>query len=322
MRMFKNLAAAASIASVLGILAPATVGYAKSGSATDGRAYVPVSQESQTNTGSTTDIAQNQSENETITDLYGNDWQRIGDTNDYVKTLQDQLQKMGFYKGYVDGIFGKLTDQAVRNFQSHQGIQVDGIVGPETKTELYKFYSKPSAQNEQAGHTVKQSEAETPEKEVSQPAEEPSSENQQSVPEVNQEAATDQTTANRSEQQGKSGGSAVKEDGESSVKPVSDPKPQNLSDDSSTMAVEATGYALKGTTATGIDLGKNPNAKVIAVDPNRIPLGTKVAIPGYGVYTAADTGGNIKGNRIDIHLPSHEEAIQFGRQTMTIKILD
>ncbi|GAA3326735.1 hypothetical protein GCM10020331_063860 [Ectobacillus funiculus] len=53
-------------------------------------------------------------------------------------------------------------------------------------------------------------------------------------------------------------------------------------------------------TATGIDLRKDPNMKLIAVDPKVIPLGSKVWVEGYGEAIAGDTGGAIKGNRIDV----------------------
>ena len=61
---------------------------------------------------------------------------------------------------------------------------------------------------------------------------------------------------------------------------------------------------------------------IIAVDPNVIPLGTRVFIPGYGYAIADDTGGAIKGNRIDMAFGSHGEAMDFGRQTVTVYILD
>ena len=60
---------------------------------------------------------------------------------------------------------------------------------------------------------------------------------------------------------------------------------------------------------------------IIAVDPNVIPLGTRVYIPGYGEAIADDVGGAIVGNRIDIAFDSHEEAIWFGRQMLEIYII-
>ncbi|MFZ3578505.1 ubiquitin-like domain-containing protein [Virgibacillus sp. DJP39] len=77
-----------------------------------------------------------------------------------------------------------------------------------------------------------------------------------------------------------------------------------------------------GITATGINLNANPYAKVIAVDTSVIPMGSRVYIEGYGEYVAADTGGSINGNRIDIHFPSKSAAYAFGRRTVKVTILD
>ena len=83
-----------------------------------------------------------------------------------------------------------------------------------------------------------------------------------------------------------------------------------------TLTVSATGYALRGTTATGIQTGPG----VVAVDPSVIPLGTRMTIPGYGEGVAADTGGAVQGNIIDLWFPSTEQALQWGRRTVTITI--
>lgn len=94
-----------------------------------------------------------------------------------------------------------------------------------------------------------------------------------------------------------------------------------------TMTVSATAYTAycagcSGTTATGIDLRSNPNQKVIAVDPSVIPLGSKVWVEGYGEAIAGDTGGAIKGNKIDVFIPSQGAALDFGRKDVTIKVLN
>jgi 3D (Asp-Asp-Asp) domain-containing protein len=102
------------------------------------------------------------------------------------------------------------------------------------------------------------------------------------------------------------------------------------SDEKSTekeITVEATAYTANcegcsGTTKTGIDLKANPNQKVIAVDPDVIPLGTKVHVEGYGEAIAGDTGGAIEGNKIDVFIPSESEAKQWGRKDVQVKILD
>ncbi len=77
-----------------------------------------------------------------------------------------------------------------------------------------------------------------------------------------------------------------------------------------------------GITATGINLKKNPNTKVIAVDPNVIPLGTKVYVDGYGYAIAGDTGGAIRGKKIDVFFPSKSKANAWGSRTVKVKILN
>lgn len=93
------------------------------------------------------------------------------------------------------------------------------------------------------------------------------------------------------------------------------------------MTVSATAYTAfcagcSGITATGIDLRSNPNQKVIAVDPTVIPLGSKVWVEGYGEAIAGDTGGAIKGNKIDVFIPTQGAALDWGRKTINIKILN
>ena len=61
---------------------------------------------------------------------------------------------------------------------------------------------------------------------------------------------------------------------------------------------------------------------VVAVDPDVIPLGTRLFIPGYGEAVAADTGGAIVGNRIDLVMDSYGEAMDFGRRDVTVYVLD
>ncbi|MER2294835.1 MAG: 3D domain-containing protein [Desemzia incerta] len=121
---------------------------------------------------------------------------------------------------------------------------------------------------------------------------------------------------------------AVKEENPVSNKKTEEkPEPAKTENSSSskTIVVSATGYStqqagLSTHTATGIDL--RVNSRVIAVDPSVIPLGSKVEIPGYGVFIAGDTGGAIKGNKIDIHFSTVQQALSWGRRTITIKILD
>ncbi|MED4071655.1 3D domain-containing protein [Priestia endophytica] len=92
--------------------------------------------------------------------------------------------------------------------------------------------------------------------------------------------------------------------------------------------VQATAYSYEetnangGLTATGLNIKTDPNMKLIAVDPNVIPLGSKVWVEGYGVAVAGDTGGAIKGHIIDVLQPSKSAALAWGRKNIKVKILN
>ncbi len=61
---------------------------------------------------------------------------------------------------------------------------------------------------------------------------------------------------------------------------------------------------------------------LVAVDPDFIPLGTRLYIEGYGYALADDTGGAIIGNKIDLAYESRTEALKFGRRMVTVYILE
>ncbi len=73
-------------------------------------------------------------------------------------------------------------------------------------------------------------------------------------------------------------------------------------------------YGCSGITAIGRPAGRG----IVAVDPRVIPLGSRLYIPGYGFALAGDTGGDIRGNRVDLGFGSYGEAIQFGRREITV----
>jgi 3D (Asp-Asp-Asp) domain-containing protein len=82
----------------------------------------------------------------------------------------------------------------------------------------------------------------------------------------------------------------------------------------------ATAYSLRGRTASGRMVSRG----LIAADPRVLPLGSRVRLehPGYsGEYLVADTGGAIRGRRIDIWTPSTSEAMRFGRRTVKLTVL-
>lgn len=99
----------------------------------------------------------------------------------------------------------------------------------------------------------------------------------------------------------------------------------NTSNGEETITVVATAYSrnqpsLTNITATGIDLREN--SQVIAVDPNVIPLGSKVYVEGYGEAIAGDTGSAIIGNRIDLHMESMDQSFAWGIQEVELTILN
>jgi len=72
-----------------------------------------------------------------------------------------------------------------------------------------------------------------------------------------------------------------------------------------------------GTTASGRVIFKGD--KFCAADKS-IPFGTMITIPDYGTVPVLDRGGAITGSRIDVFFPDHQQALNWGRRKMTVKI--
>lgn len=100
-----------------------------------------------------------------------------------------------------------------------------------------------------------------------------------------------------------------------------------------TMIAKVTGYApldnISGICAdenpTVTSIGHYPSKKYAAADPKKLPYGTKVYVPGYGVVEIGDTGGamrNYEGVQIDLFFDTYEDAIEWGVQYIEIEILD
>ncbi len=82
----------------------------------------------------------------------------------------------------------------------------------------------------------------------------------------------------------------------------------------------ATAYSLRGRTASGLPVSKG----LIAADPRILPLGSRVRLEAgaySGEYLVADTGGLVRGRRIDIWTPSSREAMRFGRRKVKLTVL-
>jgi 3D (Asp-Asp-Asp) domain-containing protein len=164
---------------------------------------------------------------------------KLGMRGDDVAIVQKLLAEKGFYSGEIDGFFGKGTQNAVKEFQSTNGLSADGVVGKETF-----HYLERSSGTEPARYS------------------------------------------------------------------------RVLTMSASAYSAYDTGNSSR--TCTGNVVRKG----LVAVDPAVIPLGTRIFIAGYGTAIADDVGGSIRGNRIDLAFDSHGEAIQFGRQNVTVYILD
>ena len=78
------------------------------------------------------------------------------------------------------------------------------------------------------------------------------------------------------------------------------------------------GHPAYGITRSG---QKVAEGRTIAVDPRVIPLGTWLYIKDVGLRRAEDTGGKIKGNRLDIYMESLQEALVFGVQDVEVYVL-
>lgn len=68
--------------------------------------------------------------------------------------------------------------------------------------------------------------------------------------------------------------------------------------------------------------GRKPQVGVIAVDPKVIPLESNLFVEGYGYAVAGDTGGAIKGKRVDLFMNTRPECTKFGRQKVRVWKLD
>lgn len=216
---------------------------------------------------------------------------RQGDEGKKVKALQNQLQRLKYYKGNLDGIFGPNTETSTKSFQKTNDIAVDGIAGPDTYKALTHNPEKANA-DKSGKQDKKNTKAAQPSK-----AKKASANNSKAKKASTSHHKTKNTSTKSSQANGKS------------------------------ITVKSTAYTAHcsgctGITATGVNLKKNSGKKVIAVDPDVIPLGSTVQVPGYGKAVAADTGGDINGKRIDVFLPGKKKASNYGMKTITVQVLD
>ena len=85
------------------------------------------------------------------------------------------------------------------------------------------------------------------------------------------------------------------------------------------LTMEATAYTWTGQRTAS---GTWPAVGTVATDPEVIPLGTKLYIEGYGPAVAADTGGDIQGQIIDLYMDSYQECIEWGRRQVEVRVME
>ncbi|WP_303837135.1 peptidoglycan-binding protein [Evansella sp. LMS18] len=284
---------------------------------------------------------------------------RAGDEGEAVAELQKRLHNLGYYPANLDGIFGPVTEKSVRQFQKDEGIIADGIAGPQTFGALYSTGksaavsavnntaevnsdgfsgtasaeeskdSKNSSESPDNGNKSAKSDGETKESQPKNNTADEADENTSDSPESDD---TVKSSASSTSEQQKSSDSEKQEEINEEQSNQSEEKTETASRGQSSgqgrvLTMEATAYTAycngcSGITATGIDLRNNPGKKVVAVDPNIIPLGTMVEVEGYGTAIAGDTGGAIKGNKIDLFMPNRDDALKFGRRNVQVTILE
>ena len=100
-------------------------------------------------------------------------------------------------------------------------------------------------------------------------------------------------------------------------------EPVVVEDEPQLLTMTATAYSWECGNGDDLTASMTPIREgVIAVDKSVIPLGSIVEIIGMGVFSAEDVGGAIKGNRVDIFMPSRSAALSYGRQTVEVRVVD
>ncbi|MDM5336521.1 peptidoglycan-binding protein [Fictibacillus enclensis] len=228
-----------------------------------------------------------------------------GSSNSDVVVLQEYLMTKGVFPYHTaTGYYGPITKNAVEQFQTQSRIKVDGIAGSETINKI-KVLRK--------GDIGK-----------------PVIELQRLLKAWNAYSSTvdgiygDGTVSAVASFQKNHGLSADGIAGPSTYKKLRQKSPsfstRSFTVNSSAYTADCDGCS--GKTKMGIDLKKYSNGKVVAVDPDVIPLGSKVVVEGYGTAIAADIGGGINGKMLDVFIADHGDAINWGRKDVKVTVYE
>ncbi|SFP58731.1 peptidoglycan-binding protein [Salibacterium halotolerans] len=262
-----------------------------------------------------------------------------GDSGSEVKELQTLLEDRGLLQSSdVNGTYDENTASAIKDYQNKFDLSEDGIAGPVTVGSLEILsqgdegeaveYLQESLSN--LGHYEGEADGVFSEDLHQAVIDFQRSQNilvdglagPQTFGTINAEINEAERAEQRQAEQEQEAAETSKNHNESVAAESSSSEQEGRTINVSATAYTADCAGCSGVTATGVNLNANPSAKVIAVDPDVIPLGSKVHIEGYGTYTAADTGGSIHGNKIDVHMPSKSAAYDFGRRNLEVTILN
>ncbi|MBQ9376603.1 MAG: peptidoglycan-binding protein [Schwartzia sp.] len=244
---------------------------------------------------------------------------------------------------------GAITE-AIRRFQRERGLDPDGVVGPKTRAALMlkdgekepesgaimvaeaddaKASDKDDKDDEKAAEDVKASDKDDKDDEKTSEDAKASDKDDKDDEKTSEDVKASDKDDRDDEKTSEDAKASDKDDRDDEKEPEADNAKTAEANSAGDVPrgepvwVEAVAYSPEGAgmgeyTVLGLPCGRG----VIAVDPDFIPLGTRVYIPGYGEAIAADTGASIIGNIIDICFDTYDESAEFGRQQIEIYILE
>ncbi|WP_322114333.1 peptidoglycan-binding protein [Fictibacillus sp. KU28468] len=228
-----------------------------------------------------------------------------GSSNNDVKQLQEYLLTKGVFPYHTaTGYYGPITKGAVERFQEQSRLKVDGVAGSSTINKIKVLRNgdmgKPVIELQRllkAWNTY-----------------------DSTVDGIYGDSTVSAVTAFQKNQ-------GLTADGIAGPKTYQKLRQKSPSYSTRSFTVNSSAYTAdcegcSGKTKMGIDLQKYSDGKVIAVDPAVIPLGSKVYVEGYGTAIAGDTGGGINGKMIDVFIPDHGDAINWGRKDVKVTVYE
>ncbi|NSW82019.1 MAG: peptidoglycan-binding protein [Syntrophothermus sp.] len=246
----------------------------------------------------------------------------VGCEGEDVARLQNTLNLKGYYCGPADQKFGVKTQKAVFALQQENACRVDGIVGPETRKALDVYQPRLLFEGCTGSDVTRLQETLKERGYLTGDAD------GKFGPETRKAVLAFQK-ANSLEADGIVGPltrqalAQYKETNSSVVSSRGGSEPMRYIQ---VLDMKATGYC--PCNQCNYPWGGRPSALglplqrgIAAVDPTVIKLGTRLYVEGYGEAIAADTGGAIKGNRIDLCFDTHSEALDWGIQNVKVYVL-